>query len=93
MWGNLDHISFIVGAIRRAFLRLAEVVFVGEILGAIRVFPGFHEAFFNENVVFWCLIFVVVSLTLDLLEIVTRPPPEGSACNLIEPELPLEDHP
>lgn len=69
--------------VRRPLCRLAEFTFACEL-----VVPGFHEAFFGADLVFYLLVFFAGSTLFDLGEIATRPdltPP----CKDDEPELPL----
>lgn len=76
---------------RRALGRLAEIVFLGEVGGALGLFPGFHAAFFGEHLLFYLLMSLGCSMLYDLIEIAVRPDLSLSPCVEKSPELPLGD--
>jgi hypothetical protein len=86
MWTGL---LLAAGALRRSLARLAELVFPLEIADALGWVPGFHRAFFGNDVLVYTAIFTACSVLYDLFETVTRPPKVDGACAADQGELPL----
>lgn len=74
---------------RRGLARLAEFVFLGEILDATGILPGFHHAFFGKWTLGYTALALAGSLVFDLIGVATQPDLLSSSCVEDEPELPL----